>query len=169
MKFRDEIGSLPVLVRALDATLFPSSPTDIQTSAKVAAGIPEISTEPPGQSSEAAAERSSSQPTAVSDDAQGCVAGEGMAEDEEGMAEEGMAEEGVAEEGMDEEGMDQEGVVKSKCVRTLSLFPVRDMCFVLPEAPTERQCAVASEILKIIFNQTVTWKENKILTDVRCR
>lgn len=57
--------------------------------------------------------------------------------------------------------------VKSKIVRTHGQFLLRDTCFVLPEAIAEKKCLVVSEILKIIFNQTVHWKEDAEYDDVR--
>jgi len=112
VKFRDEIGSLPVLVRALDAALFPPNSTEVKSKSltEVAATPLLETTTPPIQSATLSAEPANQ--TNSSADKMG-----------------------VASEGTESADEDE---VKSKCVGASRTFPMRE--YVLPELLSERQC-----------------------------
>lgn len=57
--------------------------------------------------------------------------------------------------------------VKPKRLRRSKRALARDACFILPSAVTDETCAILSESLKIIFNQTVNWKREQDYDDVR--
>jgi hypothetical protein len=63
---------------------------------------------------------------------------------------------------------DQDEEVKSKPPRVpKSGSHIRESSYVLSAPVTDKTCTVLSEGLKIIFNQTVNWKQDNQLSDVR--
>ncbi len=138
--FRDKVGSLPVLVNALDAAMFPSTPTDVHKSDGLVSGQVQTTAH-----------------TDVKHPAEPAVATSSSSEECAAVTGEGVAAPAGAE-----------GIVEGDGAMSTapSLFPARDMCFVLPEPLTDEKCVVVSEILKIIFNQTVSWKEEQDIQNV---
>ena len=139
VKFRDEVGSLPVLVRALDAVLFPPTSSEVNSSADVSATPPLVNTtaappiQPATLSESANQTNSSGEKVVVADEASASAS---------------------------------ESEVKSKCEQTSEkTFSARE--YVLPEPLSENQCALVNELLKVIFNQTVTWKNGENMAEVR--
>ena len=63
---------------------------------------------------------------------------------------------------------DQSTEVKPKKPRSpQSRVHIRDNCYVLSSPLTDKMCTVISETLKIVFNQTVNWKQANDFDDVR--
>ena len=142
--FREKCNSFPVLISLLDCVLFPSTSPEVTLSHD--SHVTQDSSGNTGQT---------------------CVMSEenGVSESEYGQKEDGMK---VPEE--DETLSSQvpnDEQVKSKITSDCFQFPERDTSFILPEAMTEKRCVVVSEILKIIFNQTVHWKEDADFDEVR--
>ena len=64
------------------------------------------------------------------------------------------------------EGEGEVEEVKSKESKSKSKAHGREDVWVLPCVLQDNMCMVLSECLKIIFNQTVHWKEEEMLDDV---
>ena len=151
IKFREDYNSFPLLINLLDSVLFPPSVPEITLS--LDNHVMENSSKVKDPGCLASGGNCASEPE-HSEDKDGKLSTDPAKTQDEGTPSSQDTEIGNI------------GTVKSKNTEYSIRFPVRDTCFIFPVAIMEEKCVLVSEILKIIFNQTVHWKESTDYTDV---